>query len=52
MVAEEYIVDALCTVGSRRTGALGDWHAVNLGAAVVDAMLLHETVASNPRRDQ
>ena len=51
-MAEEHIVEALCTVGGRHTGALGDWHAVNLGAAVVDAMLLDETVASNPRRDQ
>ncbi|HVL78930.1 MAG TPA: acetyl-CoA C-acetyltransferase [Sphingomicrobium sp.] len=34
-----YIVDALRTAGGRRDGALKDWHPVDLGAAVLDALV-------------
>ena len=36
---EAYIVEALRTAGGRRNGALRDWHPVDLGAAVIDALL-------------
>jgi acetyl-CoA C-acetyltransferase len=34
-----YIVDALRTAGGRRDGALRDWHPVDLGAAVLNALV-------------
>ena len=36
---EAYIVDAVRTAGGRRDGALKDWHPVDLGAAVLDALV-------------
>ena len=38
-MAEAYIVEALRTAGGRRGGALRDWHPVDLGAAVLDALV-------------
>ena len=38
-MAEAYIVDAVRTAGGRRGGALKDWHPVDLGAAVLDALV-------------
>ena len=38
-MAEAYIIDALRTAGGRRNGALRDWHPVDLGAAVIDALV-------------
>ena len=38
-MAEAYIVDAVRTAGGRRDGALKDWHPVDLGAAVLDALV-------------
>ena len=35
---EAYIVAAVRTAGGRRGGALKDWHPVDLGAAVLDAL--------------
>ena len=35
---EAYIVEAVRTAGGRRGGALKDWHPVDLGAAVLDAL--------------
>ena len=37
-MAEAYIVEALRTAGGKRGGALRDWHPVDLGAAVLDAL--------------
>ena len=34
-----YFVDAVRTAGGRRDGALKDWHPVDLGAAVLDALV-------------
>jgi acetyl-CoA C-acetyltransferase len=34
-----YIVDAVRTAGGRRDGALKDWHPVDLGAAILDALV-------------
>ncbi|HEU5481532.1 MAG TPA: acetyl-CoA C-acetyltransferase [Sphingomicrobium sp.] len=34
-----YIVEAVRTAGGRRDGALKDWHPVDLGAAVLDALV-------------
>ena len=34
-----YIVDARRTAGGRRNGALRDWHPVDMGAAVIDAIV-------------
>src|SRR5919112_160333 len=36
---EAYIVEALRTAGGRRDGALKNWHPVDLGAAVLDALV-------------
>ena len=36
---QAYIVDAVRTAGGRRGGALKDWHPVDLGAAVLDALV-------------
>ena len=38
-MAEAYIVDAVRTTGGRRGGALKDWHPVDLGAAVLNALV-------------
>ena len=38
-MAEAYIVEALRTAGGKRGGALRDWHPVDLGAAVLDALV-------------
>jgi acetyl-CoA C-acetyltransferase len=38
-MADAFIVDALRTAGGRRGGALKDWHPVDLGAAVLDALV-------------
>jgi acetyl-CoA C-acetyltransferase len=38
-MAEAYIVDALRTAGGRRDGALKEWHPVDLGAAVLNALV-------------
>ena len=38
-MAEAYIVDALRTAGCKRGGALRDWHPVDLGARVLDALV-------------
>ncbi|MEO7787344.1 MAG: acetyl-CoA C-acetyltransferase [Sphingomicrobium sp.] len=36
---QAYIVEALRTAGGRRNGALRDWHPVDMGAAVIDALV-------------
>jgi acetyl-CoA C-acetyltransferase len=38
-MAEAYIVDAVRTAGGRRGGALSGWHPVDLGAAVLNALV-------------
>jgi acetyl-CoA C-acetyltransferase len=38
-VAEAYIVEAVRTAGGRRGGALAGWHPIDLGAAVLDAIV-------------
>src|SRR6187397_2444369 len=38
-MSEAYIVDAVRTAGGRRDGALKDWHPVDLGAAVLNALV-------------
>ncbi len=38
-MAEAYIVEALRTAGGKRGGALRDWHPVDLGAALLDALV-------------
>ena len=38
-MAEAYIVEALRSAGGKRGGALRDWHPVDLGAAVLDALV-------------
>jgi acetyl-CoA C-acetyltransferase len=38
-MADAYIVEALRTAGGRRDGALKDWHPVDLGAAVLNALV-------------
>ena len=38
-MAEAYIVDAVRTAGGRRDGALKNWHPVDLGAAVLNALV-------------
>ncbi|MGI8706413.1 MAG: acetyl-CoA C-acetyltransferase [Sphingomicrobium sp.] len=38
-MADAFIVDALRTAGGRRGGALADWHPVDLGAAVLNALV-------------
>jgi acetyl-CoA C-acetyltransferase len=38
-MAEAFIVDAVRTAGGRRDGALKDWHPVDLGAAVLNALV-------------
>ncbi|MBD5607065.1 MAG: acetyl-CoA C-acetyltransferase [Candidatus Eremiobacteraeota bacterium] len=41
-MAEAYIVEAIRTAGGRRGGALAGWHPIDLGAAVLDAVV-HRT---------
>ncbi len=36
---EAYIVDAVRTAGGKRGGALKDWHPVDLGAAILNALV-------------
>ncbi|WP_114953808.1 acetyl-CoA C-acetyltransferase [Sphingosinicella terrae] len=36
---EAYIVDAVRTAGGRKSGALKDWHPVDMAAAVLDALV-------------
>jgi len=43
-MAEAYIVEALRTAGGKRGGALRDWHPVDLGAAVLDALVLRSGI--------
>jgi acetyl-CoA C-acetyltransferase len=38
-MAEAYIVEAVRTAGGRRGGALSNWHPVDLGAAVLNAVV-------------
>ena len=38
-MAEAYIVEAVRTAGGKRGGALRDWHPVDLGAAVLNALV-------------
>jgi len=38
-VAQAYIVEAVRTAGGRRGGALAGWHPIDLGAAVLDAVV-------------
>ena len=38
-MAEAYIVEAIRTAGGRRGGALAGWHPIDLGAAVLDAVV-------------
>jgi acetyl-CoA C-acetyltransferase len=38
-MSEAYIVEALRTAGGRRNGRLSGWHPVDLGAAVLNALL-------------
>jgi acetyl-CoA C-acetyltransferase len=38
-MADAFIVDAVRTAGGRRDGALKDWHPVDLGAAVLNALV-------------
>ena len=38
-MAEAFIVDAVRTAGGRRDGALKDWHPVDMGAAVLNALV-------------
>ena len=38
-MAEAYIVDAVRTAGGKRGGKLAGWHPVDMGAAVLDALV-------------
>ncbi|MES1925142.1 acetyl-CoA C-acetyltransferase [Salinisphaera sp. T31B1] len=38
-MSEAYIVSALRTAGGRRNGLLSGWHAVDLGAALIDGLV-------------
>ena len=38
-MADAFIIGALRTAGGRRDGALKDWHPVDMGAAVLDALV-------------
>lgn len=42
-----YIVDAVRTAGGRRNGKLADWHPVDLGAEVIDALLQRTGIDPN-----
>jgi acetyl-CoA C-acetyltransferase len=43
-MAEAYIVEALRTAGGRRGGALREWHPADLGAAVLDALVIRSGI--------
>jgi len=43
-MAEAYIVEALRTAGGRRGGALREWHPADLGAAVLDALVVQSGI--------
>ena len=43
-MAQAYIVEALRTAGGKRGGALRDWHPVDLGAAVLDALVMRSGI--------
>ena len=43
-MAEAYIVEALRTAGGRRGGALREWHPADLGAAVLDALVVRSGI--------
>ena len=43
-MADAYIVEALRTAGGRRGGALRDWHPADLGAAVLDALVVRSGI--------
>jgi acetyl-CoA C-acetyltransferase len=45
-MAEAFIIDALRTAGGKRDGALKDWHPVDMGAAVLNALV--ERVGVDP----
>ncbi|MBW0144505.1 acetyl-CoA C-acetyltransferase [Sphingomicrobium clamense] len=44
---DAYIVTALRTAGGRRGGALKDWHPVDMGAAVLDALVERSGIDPN-----
>src|SRR4029078_4963929 len=43
-MADAYIVEALRTAGGRRGGALREWHPADLGAAVLDALVMRSGI--------
>jgi acetyl-CoA C-acetyltransferase len=43
-MGEAYIVEALRTAGGRRGGALREWHPADLGAAVLDALVVRSGI--------
>ena len=43
-MAEAYIVEALRTAGGRRGGALREWHPADLGAAILDALVVRSGI--------
>jgi acetyl-CoA C-acetyltransferase len=45
-MAEAYIVEALRTAGGRRGGALREWHPADLGAAILDALVVRSGIDS------
>jgi acetyl-CoA C-acetyltransferase len=50
-MAEAYIVEAVRTAGGRRGGALAGWHPVDLGAAVLDAIVERSGIDPNAIED-
>ena len=43
-MAEAYIVEALRTAGGRRGGALREWHPADLGASILDALVVRSGI--------
>ena len=43
-MAQAYIVEALRTAGGRRGGALRDWHPADLGASILDALVVRSGI--------
>ena len=43
-MAQAYIVEALRTAGGRRGGALREWHPADLGAAILDALVVRSGI--------
>ena len=43
-MAQAYIVEALRTAGGRRGGALRGWHPADLGAAILDALVVRSGI--------